>query len=285
MMHVRAPGIQLDAGPLLWSRIREFSMSYNGASIVIPYVEYYLNSIMNRVRAEYCSDNAQLKEHLTTFIKQEVNHSQYHSRFNKRIFEVIPELKVVADQMTADLKEQRENRSLAFNVAYCVGFESIATFDCKYLYEACDELFDGADPQGANLILWHVAEEFEHRTVCHNAFRAVSGNYFLRAYAALYAFRHIWGAFMRAEAIILNHYAKEMPEKERLESKRRSKWLTRRHMRYLLPRMLRVFVPGYDPAKLPVPARIQAALEFFRSAGPISERVGRHGDAAPVHTG
>jgi hypothetical protein len=33
--------------------------------------------------------------------------------------------------------------------------------------------------------------------------------------------------------------------------------------------MLRVFLPGYDPAKLSVPPRIQAALDFFRSAGTI----------------
>jgi len=67
-MHIRTPGIPLDEGPLLWSRTREFSMSYNGASVIIPYVEYYLNSIMNAVRAEHCPGNPRLKEDLTTLI-------------------------------------------------------------------------------------------------------------------------------------------------------------------------------------------------------------------------
>jgi uncharacterized protein len=274
-MYIRAPGIELDEGPLLWSKVPEFSMSYNGASVIIPYVEHYLNSVINKVRAEYCADNPQLKDELTTFIKQETTHAQYHHRFNTRIFALVPEMKAIADRMTSDLKRQRERRSFAFNVAYCVGFESIATFDSQYLYEACDDLFEGADAGGANLVLWHVAEEFEHRSVCHDAYGAVSGDYFVRVYATLYAFWHIWGAFMRAEAIILEHYARQMSAMERKNSKRRSKKIMRRHMRYLIPRMLRIFVPGYHPAKIRVPPRIQAALEFFRSADPIRERVGQ----------
>lgn len=273
MMYARSPRIELEEAALLWSKIPEFSMTYNGASVVIPYVEYYLNSIMNKVKAEHCSENPRLRVELTTFIKQELLHSQYHNRFNKHMFEVIPELRSVADRMTADLKTLRETRSLAFNTAYCVGFESIATYDSKFLYEACDDLFEDADPIGANLLLWHVAEEFEHRMVCHDAFRAVSGNYFVRIYATLYAFVHIGGAFLRAESIILNHFAKNLSPEERKASEQRSKKLFWRHMRYLIPRMLKVFVPGYNPAKLPVPARIQAALEFFQSTDRIRERV------------
>ena len=56
----------------------------------------------------------------------------------------------------------RAKRSLAFNVGYCGGFENAATFSSKYLLERCDSDFAGADPGGANLFLWHVAEEFEH---------------------------------------------------------------------------------------------------------------------------
>jgi predicted metal-dependent hydrolase len=220
---------------------------------------------MNKVRADHCTDDPALKEELSTFIKQETAHAQYHHRFNKRLFELVPELREVADKMADDLKTQREKRSLAFNAAYCVGFESIATFDSKYLYETCDDLFEGAHPGGANLLLWHTAEEFEHRCVCHDAFRAVSGNYFLRVYAALYAFVHIGGAFLRAESLILEHHWKQLPPEERAQSQRRSKQLFRRHLRYLIPHMLRVFVPGYDPASVRTPARIQEALDRFKA--------------------
>jgi hypothetical protein len=140
-MYVRAPAIRLEEGPLLWSKVLELAMAYNGASIVIPYVECYLNSVMNKVRA----DNAPLKEELTTFIKQE----------------------------------------------------------------------------------------------------------------------------LAPEAIILGHYAKQLTDEQREQSRRRSKQLFRRHLRYLIPRMARVFVPGYDPAKVPMPARIRDALERFKSSSPL----------------
>jgi len=223
-----------------------------------------------------CAERAALKEELTIFIRQETYHSQYHHRFNKRLFEMIPELRGLADRMAADLKAILEKRSLAFCVAYCVGFESIATFDSKYLFERCDALFEGADAGGAGLLLWHVAEEFEHRAVCYNAFRAVSGNYFLRLYAGLYAFFHIGAAFKRAESAVLEHFAKTMSEPQRKQSRRRSRRLFWRHLRYLVPRMLRVFTPGYDPAAVAVPPRIQGALDRFRSANagaPIPEEI------------
>lgn len=274
-MHVRAPDIRPDEGPLVWSKIPEFSIAYNGYSVVIPYVEYYLNAIMNKVRAEHCSDDPALKELIGTFVKQEINHAQYHVRYNQRMFDLIPELKPLVDQVVADLKGQRETRSLAFNAAYCAGFESIATFDARYIHEECDAYFEGADPHGANLLLWHVAEEFEHRSVCHDVFHAVSGNYFTRIHGLLYAFWHIGGAFLRAEGIVLNHYLKDMPEEERTRTLCRSKSLFWRQLRYVAPRMLRILLPGYSPAKLPVPSRIQAALDYFRSTDPIRERAGQ----------
>jgi uncharacterized protein len=168
--------------------------------------------------------------------------------------------------MVAELKKQRERRSLAFNVGYCVGFESIATFACRYLYEQCDEFFQEADPHGANLLLWHVAEEFEHRSVCHDAFRHVSGNYFIRVGALLYAFWHVWGAFKRAGDLVLEHHNRELPLEQRKASERRSAAIFRRQMLYLVPRMLRILVPYYDPAKLPGSPRIQAALQTYESS-------------------
>src|SRR5215475_6596217 len=127
-MYVRTPAIRPDEGPLVWSKVREFSIAYCGYSAVIPYVEYYLNSIMSQVRREYCADKPELKQALDTFIKQETWHSKYHARFNDRLFEEgIEGLKPLIDRMVSELKTQRETRSLAFNAAYCAGFESIAT--------------------------------------------------------------------------------------------------------------------------------------------------------------
>jgi uncharacterized protein len=269
LMQVRTPNIGLETGPLLWSSPPEFSMTYVGASTVIPYVEFFLNSVMKDIATNHCAAHPQLKSELAIFIKQETAHAKYHHQFNRRVFETIPELKAVADGMTADLKAMREKRSIAFCAAYCAGFETIATYDAKYLYEHCQEFFAGADPHGANLLLWHVAEEFEHRAVCLNAFAALSGNYLRRVIGALYAFWHVGGAFLRAEKVVQEHYRRNLSEGDRQVSQRRSKHLFRRHLRYLVPGILRVLVPGYDAAKVAVPDRIAAALKFFETVEPI----------------
>jgi predicted metal-dependent hydrolase len=86
-MHVRAPDIAPDEGPLVWSKVAEFSLAYKGYSVVIPYVEYYLNAVISKVRRQYGSKNEALNRDLTVFLKQETNHSQYHVRFNQRMFD------------------------------------------------------------------------------------------------------------------------------------------------------------------------------------------------------
>ena len=274
-MLVRTPDIRPDEGPLIWSKVPEFAITYNGYSVVIPYVEHYLNSVINRVRKDRCSENADLAKELDIFVKQETTHAQYHSRFNKRVFDQnIAGLREVADRMVADLKRQRDRRSLAFNVAYCVGFESIATFSCLYIHEHCDRYFQGASPHGANLLLWHVAEEFEHRSVCHDALRQVSGNYFIRVGTLVYAFWHIWGAFKHSGDLVLGHYVQGLPPEARRSARRRYREVYRRQMLYVVPRMLRILVPYYHPAKIRVSPRIQAALATFQSADFRPDRLG-----------
>lgn len=118
-MYVRAPDIRPQDGPLLWSQIPEFCIAYNSYSVVIPYVEYYLNNIMNQVRKKHCADNPELSEALATFVKQETNHSRYHVRFNQLMFaEGIDGLKELVNQLIADLKGFADQRSLAFNAGY-----------------------------------------------------------------------------------------------------------------------------------------------------------------------
>jgi uncharacterized protein len=273
-MYVRTPDIRPEESPLVWSKVPEFSLAYNGYSVIIPYVEYYLNAVINKIRQELAGRDPRLAADLAMFVKQETNHSRYHIRFNQRMFDAgIEALKALVDGIVADLKRQLESRSLAFNVAYCTGFESIATYDSRYIFEECDDFLEGADPHGANLLLWHVAEEFEHRSVCHEAFQAVSGNYFTRIHGLIYAFWHVGGAFVRAEELVLNHYLRDLPPEAKRASLRRSKALFWRQLRYVAPRMLKIFLPWYDPARLAMPPRIHAALERFRSAEPVLERV------------
>lgn len=271
-MILRRPELSTAEDAIIWSRVPEFSLYWNGASAVIPYVEFYLNNVMNEVRTRYGAANPGLKAELDLFIAQERNHAQYHVAFNKRLYTAgFEALKPLIEKITAELTALRKQRSLAFNTAYCAGFENAATFSSKYLLDECDADFAGADAGGANLFLWHVAEEFEHRSVCHDTLMTVSGSYFMRVSGVVYAFWHINHCFARAAAIIFDVYRKDMTAAERKASARIVRRIKRRQTLHTFPRILSLLNPFFDPAKLQPSRKIQAALDFFDREGPIVE--------------
>jgi hypothetical protein len=70
--------------------------------------------------------------------------------------------------------------------------------------------------------------------------------------------------------VVFATYRESMTAAERRASVRVQKQLVRRQMRYLLPRMMKLLSPWYDPEQLPVPPQIQAALDFFKTHDPIT---------------
>ncbi|GGC19221.1 hypothetical protein GCM10011371_03600 [Novosphingobium marinum] len=270
MLTVRKPELDQRSTPLVWSRVPEFALYNNGSSICIPYYEHFLNNVAKEVRDEHCGSRPELRETLDLFIRQEATHARYHTDFNRRLLgDDNPELEAIVAELVEDLRKLRKNRSLAFNMAFCAGFENTATFSALYLFQHCDDLFEGADARGANLFLWHVAEEFEHRSVCHDAFHAISGNWLVRVSALAYSFWHVGHYFDRAAAVVLRQWRETLSEEERSASVQRERMLKRRQMRFILPRLRHLVMPGFDPASFEVPPKIAAALDHFAGEEPI----------------
>ncbi len=270
MLVARTPSLDIDKADIVWSRIPEFALFFNATGAAIPNVEHFLNNVINEIRQLVKVSDPALASELVLFIEQESNHTAYHNRFNKRMFEGgYADLKPVLRQIARELHELRKNQSLAFCAAYCAGFENAATFSAQYLLEGCEDLFEGAEPNGANLTLWHVAEEFEHRAVCHDAFHAVSGSYFLRIWGLAYAFWHINHSFARCRKVILEVYRKDMNTAERKASERRHRKILLRQAVHMLPRVLSLFSPYFHPSRIKPTARVVQALELFVGAKPV----------------
>lgn len=273
-MLARNPPIKPDEGKIVWSKIPEFSIYFNGGSPVIPHVEAYLNNVMLEIRKNHCDNNPELAEEIDIFIDQEAIHSTIHNRFNRHLYKSgYTDLKELSLDSVEDFRKLRKTRSLAFNAAFCAGFECLATFAARYIFEECGEFFEDADPDGANLLLWHVAEEFEHRATAHRAFHAVSNSYWLRMAGLFYAFYVIGGYFLSGEALMLKHYhqLEGLSKKEIKASKRRARGLYFRLLRWTLPRIIQIMLPWYDPAKLTVPKQVVAAWNFYEREAPLDE--------------
>jgi predicted metal-dependent hydrolase len=263
----RKPKFAVDAAPLIWSRIPEFAQYWNGASFTAPHIEPHLNSLMQQCQKRLNGRDPALHTEIDMFVRQESNHYRMHMRFNERMYAFgYASIAALEAKFKAELAEFMQRRSLEFNVAYCAGFENFTMYTAKYAYEVASDLFEGADPRGADLFLWHLAEEFEHRVVCHKAFAAISGNYFVRIYGLLYAFVHFGGWTKKFVAAVMEHYRRDMTPEARKASIRRERQLTWRMNRYALPRLLAIFKPYYDPHKYQPPAQLQAALERYTAA-------------------
>ena len=75
------------------------------------------------------------------------------------------------------------NKSLKYNCAYSLAFESIGPVYAEWWFGGADDVMQDADPSVVSLWKWHLAEEFEHRNVAYDVYQSLFGGYFYRIYA------------------------------------------------------------------------------------------------------
>ena len=123
----------------------------------------------------------------------------------------------------------------------------------EWLINDRDELFRGADPTVASLVLWHMVEETEHKSVAYDVFQSVSGSYWLRIYGLIHGSFHV--GFMSRRAYIA------MLKKDGLWGSWRSRlrvWkIVARFFMKAAPAMLRALKPGYHPDKVSDPMWVE----------------------------
>jgi predicted metal-dependent hydrolase len=263
-MKPRKPGLEFQDTPPHWCANPEVAQINNAGSFSLPYVEKYLNRVMLRAKETLTGErHARLRDDIDLFIKQESNHYRQHRLFNNRL-EALGYTGVtpVGEQLGKDYKDFLANRSLLFNAAYCEGFESIGIIQTEFFFEQIDDLLAGADPRVVALWKWHLAEEYEHRSVCFEVHRAVHGgfSYFSRLGGFFLAIRHL-GKFGKdaSDALLAADRAAMTPEQ--LKASLKSEKIYRRRLsRFALPRLLKVLSPFYNPMEKREPKGAAAFL-------------------------
>lgn len=240
-----------------WNPARpEFSQIVNAASLAMPFLEPYLIATMKKAR-EQIRDPALVAD-VSGYIAQESAHYRQHQQFNQRLaalgYTCIPRLEAV---LAEDYARFARERSFHFNLAYAEGFEAMALTIGHMLVEEREALFGGADPAVSSLVLWHFVEEIEHKTVTYDVLAALGGNYSWRIFGLLFATVHIMSRTRQGYKALLIEDGRWYSVRSRVAIWR----VLARIFRRLLPRMLRILRPGYDPREVPDPAW---ALEWWR---------------------
>jgi predicted metal-dependent hydrolase len=249
---------------LHWSRSNQaFATLINAGSLSATAFEGYLNKVMAWARDELGGRDPELHCEINLFIAQEGHHYRVHKGFNKILYQHYPRAKDYEEELAAALRKQFDTRSLADNLAYCVGFENFACYVSKFQFSKALPFYEGADRRMATMWQWHAAEEFEHRAACSDALRAISGNYFLRIRGLFTFLRHILEWQNRVVGYMLEVDRATMTAAERAESIRLKKECDRAILGYVLPRMSQILLPFYDPRGQTAPQALHDALNEF----------------------
>ncbi len=227
-------------------------MVLNAGGALAPAIEPYVNRVMSEAARRLGDDHGDLKAAIKAMVRQEAEHFKLHAAFNAALYrQGHGALEPVVTAVQADLGRQFRDRSFAFNLAWCVAFETFTLYLGQFLFGPGDVWLSGADPRAADLWRWHLAEEYEHRSVCHDAYLALVGDYGLRTQMLAHVHRQLQGYRGRALAALTDV---------------RPAAFTRAMIAYVLPRLLLTLSPGYHPASVKPPPGAMEALDTYAAA-------------------
>lgn len=240
------------------------SYTFLGAWMMLPYLEPYLIRSIQAATPQVKS--LALREEMKRFCMQEGQHFRQHARANAVIRNRKPayaKLLELEAQLEAEFKSFSETKSLKFNLAYAEGFEAMTSAMAPVQIEL--GIFDRPNAL-AQLALWHVTEEVEHRCVAFDAYDAVGGGYFYKLVVGLWAQIHYlgWAAKLAkvlrdADPEVFTRY--DTPEiKARVKARRKAYWTQ------ALPRWLAIYAPWYSPRKIRLPTNFEETQARFTAA-------------------
>ena len=170
----RADGYGVDGVRLAWHRSApELAFAANSISLLMPYVEPY---IVRSVRAVLDDVDAPLRARAVEFMEEELAHHVEHRRFNAALAAECAGIRRVERWAARAYRWLGRTRSRRFNVAFAASSEAIAFAIARWVDAHVALLFDDADPEVADLYLWHLAEEVGHKSVAFDVFEAVDGS-------------------------------------------------------------------------------------------------------------
>ena len=186
-----------------------------------------------------------------------------HAAYNRVMREQYPGLERFEAEIREDFRRFGAERSLAWNLAYCEGFESTGVIQSEFFLQEIDDLLETADPAVTELWRWHLAEEFEHRHVAHDVLKALYPGWRRRLRGFRYCGRHLFGFTSRVRAHLLAIDA----ERGRLPEASSRRWSARgiewRQRRFQLPRVARTLMPGYSPHPRPMQEPTRRVLAAY----------------------
>ena len=106
---------------------------------------------------------------------------------------------------------------------------------------------------------WHLAEELEHRMVCYDV-QKLFGGYIARMRGMFFAARHLAKHHSAIANYMLSVDRSQMTPADVEQSKRQYKEYKRHMGRFIMPRVLQILSPFYNPKNAIIPPKAAEVL-------------------------
>jgi uncharacterized protein len=272
-MQVRYPEFDFSNTKPFWCDNPEQSQLINAGNIIPAYIEPFLIKVMRRAKQQLdpVADDELIAD-IDVFNKQEGQHLKMHGGMMTMLRENgYAGMKPIEEAYQADYERFLETKSLRWLLAYCDGFEAFgSTAAEKWLDGAIEHDLSNADPQVTELFRWHLAEEYEHRTVTNRLYKRLgrSGGpvvaYCWRIYGLFYASTHMLKYANRLAKYLIATDQASMTPAELEASKRRLKQAKRAAKAAPSAKnFFRILMPWYDPADTAPPRHLDEVLAAY----------------------
>ncbi len=277
---VRFPKFSFHDLPKVWARNRAFVYDRNATSFIPTPMEPWLIRILQSAVERLGPGDAALKEDVKAFIGQESQHFRQHRLFNKAIADQgYPGLMEFEKRLADDLVEFEKNRSLKFLLAYADGFESMGAVSAQLWFDELKPFVSQADPRIADLWGWHLAEEFEHRSVmfdfykalfCRGPVNAVINGYFYRLYGLWFAMKHLGGYTGQMIGYMAKQDRPGMSPEEKAQVKADIAAYIPIYRKAMARKLARNLLPWYNPRRKKAPRGLREYLARFEEGGEMA---------------
>ena len=183
-------------------RVPEFAMVANAVSLLMPHAEPYVVKSSRAALVQIGDDpldHTNLASRTRAYIHQEAQHHAEHRKFNDVVARRY-RTKLLERMMAATFRFLK-GRSSGFGIAFAAGFETVAFVVARWVDARMHTLLPelgqlGVDglPSGeeanvaANLFVWHLAEEAEHRSIAYEVHQRTGGTQLAYTWAMIVSF-------------------------------------------------------------------------------------------------
>lgn len=140
----------------------------------MPSLEPYVLKAVRR-GADDDRVNPELRTVAADFVAQELSHHQQHRTFNDELLLQVPSLRHLERAQRQLFRTLDKHTGVHTGLAYAAGSEAVAFFTARWVERRRHRLLADAEGDVANLFVWHLAEEVEHKNVAFDVYQATGG--------------------------------------------------------------------------------------------------------------